>query len=79
MGDVDYATPPEWAKLTASTLSQSHIAEFPGIGHGVILADFLIGHCVGQLVGDFIDHPVAAPDMKCLDAFRAAPAGFVTQ
>ena len=45
VGDTDPFTPPTWAKLTAATLSQSQIAEFPGLGHGVFRADFITKYC----------------------------------
>lgn len=76
VGDTDPFTPPTWAKLTAATLSQSQIAEFPGLGHGVFRADFMTKYCVSHLVGDFLDHPASKLDMKCLDTFRTTPIGF---
>ena len=78
-GDIDPFTPPEWARLTATTLSQSQVAEFPGLGHGLFLADFMTKSCVSQLVDDFLDDPLAALDTKCVDEFRAQPSRFVTK
>ena len=78
-GDIDPFTPPEWARLTATTLSQSQVAEFPGLGHGLFLADFMTNSCVSQLVDDFLDDPSAALDTKCVDEFSAQPPGFVTK
>ena len=77
-GDIDPFTPPAWARLTASTLSHSHVAEFPGLGHGLFLANALTSQCISRLVDDFLDHPVAELEMKCIEAFRAQPRGFVT-
>lgn len=39
-GDIDPATPLEWAHRTASALSRAQVAEFPWLDHGVFLAHF---------------------------------------
>lgn len=77
VGDVDPLTPPEWARLAASTLSRAQVVEFPWLGHGVFRADFITHNCAGELVGKFLDQPAAALDMRCVDAYRALPHDFV--
>jgi pimeloyl-ACP methyl ester carboxylesterase len=65
-GDTDPATPPAWAQLTAQTLSNAHYVEFPGVGHGVYDAR----KCARDIVDDFLETPMAAPDTGCVADLR---------
>ena len=61
-GQYDSATPPEWAQLTASTLSNAFIYEFPGAGHSLLSAD----GCAIDITAEFLDSPRQIPDSSCI-------------
>jgi len=63
-GQMDPITPPEWAQLSAQTLSQSFYFEFPNAGHGASLTG---GQCPIDIVLAFFDNPAAEPDITCID------------
>ena len=52
-GSFDPITPPAYAKQAASTLSSSHLFEFPVGGHGELTS----GECQDQIVLQFLDNP----------------------
>ena len=58
-GDVDPATPVEWAKHAAETLAQNHLVEVPTGGHG------LMDTCGAGLKGAFFTDPSASLDASC--------------
>ena len=60
-GDLDPATPPEYASRVAATLTSARIYKFPWIGHGVIGAH----ECADKLVADFLADPRAAKLDEC--------------
>lgn len=62
-GQYDVATPPRWAALTAETLSNSYLFEFPGAGHSLLSSD----ECAIFITNDFLDNPDQAPDGQCID------------
>jgi pimeloyl-ACP methyl ester carboxylesterase len=72
-GDIDPFTPPAWALDTAKTLSKAQVATFPGLGHGLFLANGLTDGCVGNLVEQFLDKPSVRMDMACVEKFAAGP------
>lgn len=61
-GQYDSATPPEWANLTASTLANVYVYEFPGAGHSLLSAD----ECAIEITTDFLDLPQQTPDSSCI-------------
>jgi len=62
-GEFDPITPPDYAGLVASHLTNAFFWEFPGIGHGVVGS----GHCAEAVVQAFLDDPATAPDARCID------------
>ena len=62
-GQFDPITPPEWAQLTAETLSGSFLYEFPWMGHGVMDSD----RCALEIGMQFLDDPTSEPDASCMD------------
>ncbi|NIN64140.1 MAG: alpha/beta fold hydrolase [Anaerolineae bacterium] len=66
-GEFDAITPPEWAKLTAETLSNSFYYAFPAMGHDIIW----FNECGLQIGLDFLDDPTTEPDSSCIDALPA--------
>ncbi len=62
-GEFDPITPPDYARLVASHLTNAYFWEFPGIGHGVVGS----GHCAEAVVQAFLDDPATAPDARCVD------------
>jgi pimeloyl-ACP methyl ester carboxylesterase len=63
VGQYDVATPPRWAELTAETLSQSYLFEFPGAGHSLLSSV----DCAIMITDDFLHEPEVEPDGRCLD------------
>jgi pimeloyl-ACP methyl ester carboxylesterase len=59
--EFDSATPPEYAKLAASTLSHSYLYVFQNSTHGVSFDE-----CSRAMMADFFDNPSEAPDSGCL-------------
>lgn len=62
-GGFDPITPPAWAELTASTLSQSYYFNLPRGGHGASLSE----DCPRKIMLAFLDNPSAKPDAACID------------
>jgi pimeloyl-ACP methyl ester carboxylesterase len=62
-GQYDHATPPEWATLTAATLTNVYVYEFPGAGHSLLSGI----NCAINITADFLDSPEQAPDSGCID------------
>ena len=63
VGQYDVATPPRWATLTARTLSQSYLFEFPGAGHSLLSSV----ECAIDMTADFLNDPDVEPDDGCID------------
>lgn len=63
VGQYDVATPPRWAHLTAQTLSNAYLFEFPGAGHS------LLGSvtCSVSITNDFLNNPNQIPDSSCIN------------
>lgn len=61
-GALDPITPPHWATLTAETLPNSVVVQFPLATHAVYGA----GECPLQIVADFFDAPEQAPNISCI-------------
>ncbi len=68
-GVFDPVTPPQYARLAASTLVNSFYVEFPGLGHDVLGNDT----CAGRLADDFLNDPARVPTDPCLGT-RTPPA-----
>jgi pimeloyl-ACP methyl ester carboxylesterase len=66
-GEYDPVTPPADGELAAQTLSKSTFLEFPGLGHGVTLAN----ECPANIAIAFLNDPTAAPDSSCINAMSA--------
>lgn len=62
-GQYDVATPPRWALLTAETLDNAYLFEFPGAGHSLISSV----ECAVSIITDFLDDPEQQPASECLD------------
>jgi pimeloyl-ACP methyl ester carboxylesterase len=62
-GMFDPMTPPFYAKHVQETLAQSHLFEFPTMGHGVAVSDDM---CAVNMMGQFLDTPLSAPDASCI-------------
>lgn len=60
-GSFDAVTALPWAKAAASTLPNSRVLVFPGIGHGVTAAST----CAQRVVNSFYVRP-SAPDTSCV-------------
>jgi pimeloyl-ACP methyl ester carboxylesterase len=60
-GELDPATPPEYATRVAASLTSARIYRFPWIGHGVIGAH----ECADKLVAGFLADPRAAKLDEC--------------
>ncbi|KAA3663493.1 MAG: alpha/beta hydrolase [Chloroflexi bacterium] len=63
VGQYDVATPPRWATLTAQTLSNSYLFEFPGSGHSLLSSV----DCAISISGTFLDNPNAEPNSQCIN------------
>jgi pimeloyl-ACP methyl ester carboxylesterase len=61
-GQYDPITPPEYGKLTATTLSASYFFEFPGMGHGVLMSN----KCPQDMSVAFIKNPATEPKSACM-------------
>ncbi len=68
-GQFDPVTPPAWGRLAAQDLSDSFFFEFPGIGHGVALAD----ECPGGITLAFLNDPQHRPPSACIDHMSGPP------
>lgn len=68
-GTYDPATPAEWARLAAETLSNSQYFEFPGYGHGIIDT----GACATDLMLEFLSSPSTRLSGACVNAIPAHP------
>jgi pimeloyl-ACP methyl ester carboxylesterase len=62
-GEFDPITPLSWALLAAETLPNSHVYEFPGVGHGV----YFSATCGERMIVRFIDDPDAEPNASCIE------------
>ncbi len=69
-GKFDPSTPPTWAKLLASHLSNNYYFEFPKQGHTPTAADET--GCAMDMVVAFIKDPTKSPDHTCLDKIGKA-------
>jgi hypothetical protein len=63
VGQYDVATPPRWATLTAATLPNAIVVEFPGAGHSLLSSV----ECSISISEDFLDNPDQQPNTDCLD------------
>ena len=61
-GAYDPVTPPQYARLAASTLRRSFYFEFPGAGHDVLGNE----PCADSLAEEFLDNPDIMPTHPCL-------------
>lgn len=61
-GQYDVATPPRWGTLTARTLSNSYLFEYPGAGHSLLSGV----DCAINMTADFLDNPNQSPDDSCI-------------
>ena len=61
-GELDPATPPQWAAEAAARLPHAYLVKFRGVGHGVLAAQA----CASRLVGHFLANPSTAPTDDCL-------------
>jgi pimeloyl-ACP methyl ester carboxylesterase len=71
-GDYDPVTPPAWGQMAVATLNNAHYLEFPGVGHGVLMAR----RCARDIVSGFLDTPTTAPHSSCIAELRV---GFITR
>ncbi|MCA9925661.1 MAG: alpha/beta hydrolase, partial [Anaerolineales bacterium] len=63
VGQYDVATPPRWAQLTAKTLSNSYLFEFPGAGHSLLSSV----DCAISITDAFLAEPGVEPNGNCLN------------
>jgi len=68
-GEYDPATGTAMAELTAETLSNSFLFEFPGYGHGVMRDNT----CALQMGLAFLDDPTTMPDASCMADIEILP------
>jgi pimeloyl-ACP methyl ester carboxylesterase len=61
-GEFDPVTPPEFGRLVAGYLRNSHFFEFPGYGH----FGENMNECALRITAAFLDDPAAAPDASCI-------------
>jgi pimeloyl-ACP methyl ester carboxylesterase len=73
-GEYDPATPPEWGEQAAQTLKNGAHFEFPGYGHGVVLAG---NSCASDMMLAFLNAPEKKPDGECVK--NVGGPDFVTQ
>jgi pimeloyl-ACP methyl ester carboxylesterase len=66
-GEYDWNEPPEWAKLTAQTLRNSTVVEFPAIGQ-IVYASSQWSVCSHQIVEAFLETSAVKPDTSCASA-----------
>jgi pimeloyl-ACP methyl ester carboxylesterase len=62
-GQYDHATPVSWAYLTAQTLTDVYVYEFPGAGHSILSGQT----CAIDITAAFLDDPGQEPDAGCVD------------
>lgn len=61
-GEYDSIAPPEYAEMTAETLSSSFLYIFPGQSHSIV---FALDICPLRSVARFIETPTADPNLEC--------------
>ncbi len=66
-GEFDPITPPRWGEQAATTLSNSYVYMFPGVGHGAVRSDV----CALDIALQFLDAPLQEPDASCIDDMPA--------
>ncbi|MCC6904953.1 MAG: alpha/beta fold hydrolase [Anaerolineae bacterium] len=66
-GRFDPITPPEWGGLTAQTLPNSTIYEFPAAGHWIGRSS----PCAVTIATSFVNYPDQPPDAGCLAGLGA--------
>jgi pimeloyl-ACP methyl ester carboxylesterase len=66
VGEFDTATPPQWARLTGQTLSNSFLFEFPGAGHSLLTTT----DCSVDIITEFLDEPDTEPDRTCIGSIE---------
>ena len=64
-GTFDAVTPPSQADLAASTLPNSRVVRFSGLGHDVLSAS----DCGRRVMADFLTRPDSY-DTSCVDAMQ---------
>ncbi|MCL4869260.1 MAG: alpha/beta fold hydrolase [Anaerolineae bacterium] len=65
-GQYDVATPVYWAHLTAQTLTNAYVYEFPGAGHS-LLTDV---DCAMEITAQFLSNPSRQPNGSCIAAIE---------
>jgi pimeloyl-ACP methyl ester carboxylesterase len=63
VGEFDTATPPQWATITAQSLSNSFVFEFPGAGHSLLTTT----DCSVDIITAFLADPGTEPDRTCIN------------
>jgi pimeloyl-ACP methyl ester carboxylesterase len=66
-GELDFTTPPQWAREVAAGLKSAQWIEVPGVGHDVSAAG---DGCVSKVMGAFIGSPDPV-DLSCTHGMRA--------
>jgi pimeloyl-ACP methyl ester carboxylesterase len=66
-GEYDWNEPPEWAELTAQTLRNATVVEFPGIGQ-IVYVNTKWSVCSNKIVDTFLETPGVKPDTSCASA-----------
>lgn len=61
-GNFDPITPPEWAKITAESLSTAYQYVLPYVGHGVMRST----ECAVDIALEFINAPDTEPNSDCI-------------
>jgi len=61
-GEYDPITPPSYGYLASQTLRHSFLFQFPGVGHGVSIAE----RCPYDVTLAFLDNPTMRPDIGCV-------------
>lgn len=67
-GEWDPATPPDYGRRVAQTLTHGHYLLAKGQGHNVVLRG-----CLPKLVNDFLDAPAKPVDAACLERLAPLP------
>lgn len=57
-GELDPATPPQWAANAAARLPHAYGVKFLGVGHGVLAAQACASRLVGRFLADLSNAPV---------------------
>ena len=60
-GELDPLTPPENARIAATTLARSQVFVLPMVGHGVLWTE----PCAAKIVQAFLEQPARRPDVTC--------------